>query len=283
MLFVLALLLAGCAADVAHEVVAAPSSPGVVVPSEPVPEAKPTSDRPPTPTPSPEPTVAPRAVADAVPEDAQRVTVVNVVDGDTINVEPQEDGLLATNATHTIRLLLVDTPETVHPNEPVACFGREASEFVNDQLLGETVWLEADTADTDRYGRFLRHVWLEDGTNFNLELVRRGYADALLYEPNDRYWDQFSAAAEEAQDSDFGLWSACQSLGAPPAGSGFATTSDRADGPAPACDPSYPDVCIPPPPPDLDCGHIEHRRCAVVGADTNGLDGDDDGVGCECD
>ena len=81
----------------------------------------------------------------------------------------------------------------------------------------------------DCYGRFLRHVWLEDSTNFGLELVRRGYADAVLYEPNDRSWDEFSEAAEEAQDGTLGLWSACGPFGAPLAGSGAGRTSDRAD------------------------------------------------------
>ena len=47
------------------------------------------------------------------------------------------------------------------------------------------------------------------------------------------------------------------------------------------CDPSYPDVCIPPPPPDLNCGDIAHRRFRVVGSDPHGFDRDGDGVGCE--
>lgn len=47
------------------------------------------------------------------------------------------------------------------------------------------------------------------------------------------------------------------------------------------CDPSYPDVCIPPPPPDLNCGDISHRRFRVVGSDPHGFDGDNDGIGCE--
>jgi hypothetical protein len=51
--------------------------------------------------------------------------------------------------------------------------------------------------------------------------------------------------------------------------------------PAGNCDPSYPDVCIPSPPPDLDCGEIPHRRFRVVGADPHRFDGDHDGIGCE--
>lgn len=51
--------------------------------------------------------------------------------------------------------------------------------------------------------------------------------------------------------------------------------------PAANCDPSYPDVCIPPPPPDLDCGDISHRRFRVVGSDPHRFDGDGNGIGCE--
>ncbi|MEQ1502743.1 MAG: hypothetical protein ABMB14_10965 [Myxococcota bacterium] len=50
-----------------------------------------------------------------------------------------------------------------------------------------------------------------------------------------------------------------------------------------ACDPSYPDVCIPSPPPDLDCADITDRRFRVVGADPHRFDGDRDGIGCESD
>ncbi|WP_199305723.1 hypothetical protein [Pseudanabaena sp. FACHB-2040] len=48
-----------------------------------------------------------------------------------------------------------------------------------------------------------------------------------------------------------------------------------------ACDPSYPGVCIPSPPPDLDCGDISHRNFRVVGSDPHRFDGDKDGIGCE--
>lgn len=220
----------------------------------------------------------------AVPADAQPARVVNVVDGDTINVEPTGPGPLSTTAAHTVRLLLVDTPETVHPTQPVGCFGQEASAFVTDTLLGATVWLEADEQDTDRYGRFLRHVWLQDGTNLNLELVERGYADAVLYEPNDRYWSRFADAAGDAERRDVGLWGACPRSG-PDAGDAPRRAADvQVPGPGAdgvGCDASYPGICVPPPPPDLDCGAIDQRRFAVAGADPHGFDGDGDGIGCE--
>jgi len=57
------------------------------------------------------------------------------------------------------------------------------------------------------------------------------------------------------------------------------TTTTRA--PTRNCDPSYPDFCIPPPPPDLDCPEIGETDFTVQGSDPHGFDGDNDGVGCE--
>ena len=230
-------------------------------------------------------------VPDRIPDGAQQGVVEHVVDGDTIWVRVDEPGgPLVADATHKIRLLLVDTPETVHPSRPVACYGPEGSDFATEKLLGETVWLQADQQDTDRYGRFLRHVWLEDGTNFGLELVERGYADAVLHEPNDLYWDDFAVTAKTARSQSVGLWGSCERFGAPLAAEGQRDadgSSAIVDPAVPAatgdCDPSYPDVCIPPAPPDLDCGQIAHRRFAVVGPDPHGFDGDGDGVGCQSD
>ena len=72
-----------------------------------------------------------------------------------------------------------------------------------------------------------------------------------------------------------GLWGQC----AGEEGSGLQTIRDMS-GPG-SCDPSYPSVCIPPPPPDLDCGEVVYRRFTVLAPDPHGFDGDGDGVGCE--
>ena len=87
-------------------------------------------------------------------------TVVRVIDGDTIRVRVR-------GKVHTVRLIGVDTPETVHPTKTVQHFGAEASAYTKAALEGKTVTLEADpTGDTrDRYGRLLRYVHL-DGQNF---------------------------------------------------------------------------------------------------------------------
>ncbi|HET7092004.1 MAG TPA: hypothetical protein VFI22_00955, partial [Thermomicrobiales bacterium] len=95
-----------------------------------------------------------------------------------------------------------------------------------------------------------------------------------------------------ARDHRLGLWSACgggpQALAAAPSTAPMSLASAAGAPPAKApaapagnCDPSYPDVCIPPPPPDLDCGQITARRFTVLPPDPHRFDGDHDGVGCE--
>ena len=101
------------------------------------------------------------------------VKVVRVIDGDTIRVRVQ-------GKQYTVRLIGVDTPETVHPTKTVQHFGAEASAYTKAALETKTVTLEADpTGDTrDRYGRLLRYVHL-DGQNFNARLIREGYGHAI--------------------------------------------------------------------------------------------------------
>ena len=98
--------------------------------------------------------------------------VERVIDGDTIHVRVE-------GKSRTVRLIGVDTPETVHPTRAVQYFGQEASAFTKAALEGKTVLLQKDrTGDTvDRYGRWLRYVLL-DGQNFNARLIRDGYAHA---------------------------------------------------------------------------------------------------------
>ena len=85
-------------------------------------------------------------------------------------------GVRVRGKVHTVRLIGVDTPETVHPAKTVQHFGAEASAYTKAALEGKTVTLEADpTGDTrDRYGRLLRYAPL-DGQNFNARLIREGY------------------------------------------------------------------------------------------------------------
>ena len=125
--------------------------------------------------------------------EAQRVE--RVVDGDTIVVE----------GVGRVRLIGVDTPETVNPRRPVEFFGREASAFTKRLLEGRSVRLEYDRERTDRYGRTLAYVHLVDGTFANAEIIRRGYGHAYTRFPF-RYLDRFRRLEREARSAGRGLW-----------------------------------------------------------------------------
>lgn len=196
--------------------------------------------------------------------------VTRVIDGDTIEV-------LHRGRQLEVRLIGVDTPETVHPAESLECFGRAASRFTTWSLEGKAVRLEFDVERKDRYGRSLAYIWSR-GTLFNEVLVERGYAQVATYPPNVRYVDRLLVAQLEAREDDRGLWGVCR------VGAGAAARSGSGGGTGRStkgCDPSYPRVCIPPAPPDLDCGDVEFQQFAVIGRDPHSFDGDRDGVGCE--
>jgi micrococcal nuclease len=161
----------------------------------------------------------------------------------------------------------------VHPTEPVGCYGPAASSFTTDQLEGEDVRLEFDVELLDRYGRTLAYVWLGDEL-FNETLVARGFALVDTFPPNVKYVDRFLAAQRDARTHDRGLWGAvCNEPKPEPVDIGGGGGRD--------CDPSYPDVCIPPYPPDLDCADVPFTNFQVTGSDPHDFDGDSDGVGCE--
>lgn len=129
--------------------------------------------------------------------------ITNVVDGDTVDVIFNE-GYEA-----RIRLLGVNTPETVDPRRTVECFGKEASNFAKDMLTGERVLLVADPQadERDRYGRLLRNIYLEDGTDFNAMLIEQGYAYAYLGFPLDpERKAELKQLEIQAKDAQRGLW-----------------------------------------------------------------------------
>jgi micrococcal nuclease len=181
-----------------------------------------------------------------------------VIDGDT--VEARWDG-----SARDVRLIGIDTPETVAPGQDVECYGPEASRFTERRIEGERVRLEFDEELEDRFGRTLAYVWSNDKL-FNRVLVARGFATVTIFPPNDRYETRLERAERNARQHDRGLWGECK------AGGG---------GEEPGCDPAYPTVCIPPPPPDLDCADVSYTNFEVKSPDPHGFDGDDDGIGCE--
>jgi micrococcal nuclease len=149
----------------------------------------------------------------ATAEASRRLTgrVVRAVDGDTLEVA-LDDG-----ATETVRLIGVDTPETVKPDTPVQCFGPQASSFEHHTVEGRRVRLVTGVEPRDYYGRLLAYVWVEPsptggkpGERFlETELLRRGLARTLTFHPNDRYAPRFEKLERDAAQAGKGLWNAC--------------------------------------------------------------------------
>lgn len=110
--------------------------------------------------------------------------------------------------TETVRLLLVDTPESVHPDIPdPQPFAIEASDFAKEVLSHQEVELEIDVSERDKYGRLLCYLYI-DGQMFNETLLEKGYARvAYVYPPNTKYVDQFREIQDEARDQGVGIWS----------------------------------------------------------------------------
>lgn len=141
--------------------------------------------------------------------------VSRVVDGDTFVLASGE----------RVRLIGIDTPETVHPNKGVEAYGREASAFTKSLLAGKRVRLEFDVEPRDRYGRLLAYVYLSDGTFVNAELVKRGFAQASTYPPNVKHAATFRELQREAREARRGLWADAPAAVIPP------RTPERASGP----------------------------------------------------
>lgn len=166
----------------------APSSSSTRTPrTKPSPTAKPS----PKPTSKPKPTLKPAVAYD----------VISVVDGDTVHVSKDGDT--------SVRIIGIDTPETVDPNSPVQCFGPEASTRAHELLDGTRVRLVSDpTQDSvDRYGRMLAYVILSDGRDFGQIMITEGYAHEYTYAVAYQRQAAYQRAQTRAQANDAGLWS----------------------------------------------------------------------------
>ncbi len=124
------------------------------------------------------------------------VKVVRVVDGDTFEIEGGEK----------IRMIGIDTPETVDPRKSVQCFGKEASNKTKELLEGKTVRLVKDVSERDKYQRLLRYVYVGD-IFINDLLVRDGFAKSSSYPPDIKFQEQFRQSEEVARNGKVGLWS----------------------------------------------------------------------------
>lgn len=134
------------------------------------------------------------------PNGKKLLNVIKISDGDTITLS--EIG--------TIRMIGVDTPETVDPRKTVQCFGKEASDFTKGQLSVAKVYLEFDETQgrIDKYGRTLAYVFKEDGTNYNKQLISEGFAHEYTYKLPYKYQADFKQAQADAKAQGRGLWNA---------------------------------------------------------------------------
>ncbi|MDO8604289.1 MAG: thermonuclease family protein [bacterium] len=147
-------------------------------------------------------------------------SVVSVIDGDTIKVN-------VNGVTVTLRLIGMDTPETVDPRKPVQCFGKEASSKAKELLANTKVRLEKDSTqgELDKYGRTLAYAYREDGLFYNKYMIEQGYAHEYTYNTPYRYQVEFKAAQKSAQENAKGLWSSTTCSGDTTAGSNTAPQS----------------------------------------------------------
>jgi len=128
-------------------------------------------------------------------------SVVRVVDGDTIVVNNKGKKV-------KVRLIGIDTPETVHPAKPVEYYGKEASRFTRNLLKGEMIYIASDPQGnkTDRYGRTLAYVYrVPDGLFVNAEIIRQGYGHAYTRFPF-KYLEEFRQLERFARKAEKGLW-----------------------------------------------------------------------------
>lgn len=150
----------------------------------------------------------------------ETAAVTRVVDGDTIEVMISAitpgpgAGQTTIGESYKVRLIGIDTPESVKPGTPVECFAREASAATKALLEGTEVALVKDVEDTDRYDRLLRYIYMGDEMA-NARLVVNGYALTYTYPPNVRHADLFVRLQQEAREGDRGLWTPETCDGAP--------------------------------------------------------------------
>jgi len=195
--------------------------------------------------------------------------VVNVVDGDTIRVILDQDGLM-----YTVRYIGMDTPENI---SQIEYYGAEATAKNNELIGGKTVNLIKDVSETDQYGRLLRYVLVEDKF-INYELVAQGYANTASFPPDVACIPAFQMAEQQASGSKLGLWAAAPTSVPVPTLASFGGASGG----------NAPCNCTGP---DLDCAdfatHAAAQACySYCVSQGHGnifrLDGNDnDGLACE--
>lgn len=163
--------------------------------------------------------------------------VIKVVDGDTVTVETN-------GVKETIRIIGINTPETVDPRKPVECFGQEASTRAHELLDNQTITLEADPTqgERDKYDRLLRYVFLSNGSDFGKQMISEGYAYEYTYSTPYKYQQDYKTSQSDAESAKRGLWAdnACSDAtgdsGTPQEATTTTDTSAQSPNTAPAAD-----------------------------------------------
>jgi micrococcal nuclease len=256
------MFLAACSGAPAIDEPVASPTPATATPTPRVTSTAEVTERP---SPSPELGSAPIGPTEVA-------TVLSITDGDTIRVDRGY-------GSEPVRYIGINTPEVGDPG------GSEATAENTRLVEGMQVVLERDVSETDQFDRLLRYVWIDTGSGWtfvNVELVRRGFAQAATYPPDVRYTDSFIAAERGARSEGVGFWG--PSPESTPAPTPPPPTAPPVVTPAPVanCHPSY-SPCLPIVA-DLDCPDVRALGAApvtVTGPDDYRLDGDHDGIGCE--
>jgi len=232
-----------------------------------------------TPTLTSTPTITlPAAVgASCVDPKAERILakVARITDGDTIVVN-------INGTEYKLRYIGMDAPETS------AAGGSQATAYNSLLVAGKNVTLVKDESEVDRFDRLLRYVFVGD-VFVNYEMVRAGYATSGSWPPDTDCDQVFATTYNQAIINMAGLWAPTSTP--KPYVASTKTPGNKlplvivvpTDAPIVNgnCDPSYPTVCIPPSPPDLDCKDVPYKRFKVLQPDPHGFDRDHDGIGCE--
>ncbi len=188
--------------------------------------------------------------------------VTKVIDGDTIDIDTGE----------RVRLICIDTPEYYDEGY------EEAKEYLEDLILNKKVKLEKDISETDKYGRILRHIYLEDGTFVNELMVKQGYAEAYWYEPDTTLCPTIQKAEDYAKDHELGIWEEEEKEKEPEQEEEEETEAEEEEEQEVCSCSSNIYNC------DDFSTHTEAQSCfeyCGVNSDVHRLDGDDDGIACE--
>ena len=204
-------------------------------------------------------------------------TVTEVVDGDTVHLDKPGET--------SVRIIGIETPETVHPTEPVECGGPTASKAAERLLAGRQVRLVFDATQgrTDAYGRILGYIDVPGSGDYGLRMIERGYAAEYTYDSAYRRQHRYRAAERRARDDAQGVWGRCggvdRPLEQPTTEPEPEAQAPPAAGSAAGCAAGY-RPCVPSYPPDLDCGDVD-GPITITGDDPHGFDADGDGIGCD--